>query len=324
MSVRKALAAVVLLGLAVAGCDYIVPPIPDPATATPRGDVSWSAFVLGVSDNAGSLHVDLALENDTGDFSGVDTLQSKAKVTAGGKTTDCGTVFFGTAPFVNDAGLEIPAGFIIKGYTAGTKAEPKVQPLFVECAGVAKGAGLKLSIDYTFITGDFYYFVPSPESKKTVELNLDTVVSDQSFPVGKVIEGEVDPVDHAIDAINHYTLTLTKVERVDNINTKESDPATPGIVFTWTTTNPTDYPGFVHIGTPPVVCSDGLIHGRYESPHLTAPPITPSKIDGKDGTISWTTAQALSADVTGCYVLVPVEFKQEKYFTFHVLDITNI
>jgi hypothetical protein len=323
VNVRKTLAAVILLATAVTGCDYIVPPPPEAGTPTPLALSDWVAVVLDVSDNNGALHVDLAIQNDTGFFSAMDTLTSKARVTAGGKTTDCGKVFVGTAPFVNDAGMEIPPGFIIKAYTAGTKAAPVVQPLFVECQGVAKTTGMTLQIDYQFIVGDFYYFVPSPVTNAKFNLNLDKVVSDQAFPVGATVENTIEPADHVIDAINHYTLVMTKVERLDNINTKASDPATPGFQFTWTTTNPTEYPGYVHIGTPPVVCSDGQIYGRYESPHLTAPPITPANDGTKDGTISWTTAQAVPADVTGCYVLLPTEIKQEKYFTFHVLDITD-
>jgi hypothetical protein len=80
----------------------------------------------------------------------------------------------------------------------------------------------------------------------------------------------------------------------------------------------------VHIGTPQVICSDGKIYGRYESAHLTNPPITPSRVDTTNGTVSWDTVQAVPADVTGCYVHVPVEFKQEKYFVFHVLDISTL
>jgi hypothetical protein len=324
MSVRKTLAAVALLAVAVAGCDYIVPPPPDAGTATPAKTGDWAAHVIGVSEANGALHVDLALENETGLFSAIDTLTSKAKVTSGGKSTDCGTVFVGTAPFVNKAGMEIPAGFIIKTYTGGTKQKPVDQPLFVECAGVSKGSGMKLEITYTYITGDFYYFVPQATTTHTMTLDLDKVETDLKFPVAKVVADAVSPADKAIDAINKYTLTLTKAERVDNISTKASDPATPGFKFTWTTTNPTAYPGYVHIGTPQVICSNGKIYGRYESAHLTNPPITPANDGTKDGTISWSTFQAVPADVTGCYVHLPVEFKQEKFFTFHTLDISTL
>jgi hypothetical protein len=153
-------------------------------------------------------------------------------------------------------------------------------------------------------------------------IDLDKVVTGKTYPVGDAKESTPDKVGAPLAAINKYTLTLTKAERVANIN--KADPAVPGFTFSWTTTNPTAYPGFVHIGTPSVVCADGLIHGRYESPHLTAPPITPANDGTNDGTITWTTGQAVGADVKGCYVILPVEFKQEKFFTFHVLDISDL
>jgi hypothetical protein len=189
MSVRKTLAAVALLAIAVAGCDYIVPPPPDPGTPTPLKTGDWAGHVLGVSETGGALHVDIALENETGLFSAVDTLTSKAKVTSGGKSTDCDKVFVGTAPFVNKAGMEIPPGFMIKMYTGGTKMAPVDQPLYVECSGVSKGGGMKLEITYTYITGDFYYFVAQPTTTHTMTLDLDKVETDLKYPVAKVVPG---------------------------------------------------------------------------------------------------------------------------------------
>ena len=49
-----------------------------------------------------------------------------------------------------------------------------------------------------------------------------------------------------------------------------------GLELTWHTENPTKYPVYVHIGIPPVVGSDGVIYGRYQSPHLADTPITPA------------------------------------------------
>ena len=114
-------------------------------------------------------------------------------------------------------------------------------------------------------------------------------------------------VGDAIDAINKNTLTLSAVERTADT-----------IEFTWDTQNPTKYPVYVHIGIPPVIGSDGVIYGRYESPHLADTPITPGK-----GTAEWKTSVAVPADVTGLYVLPSVESKQQKNFSSHAIDITG-
>jgi hypothetical protein len=88
--------------------------------------------------------------------------------------------------------------------------------------------------------------------------------------------------------------------------------------FAWDSTNPTNYPAYVHIGQPPVIGSDGVLYGFYESPHLVDAPITPSK-----GDATWTTTVAVPKDLSGSYLLVPVETQQQKYFVDHVLDITD-
>ncbi len=79
------------------------------------------------------------------------------------------------------------------------------------------------------------------------------------------IDGVIEKADAKIDAINHTTLSLTGVKRTGD-----------GLELAWQTDNPTEYPTYVHIGTPPVVGADGVIYGFYESPHLADTPITPS------------------------------------------------
>ena len=310
MRVPRTLAAVVVVGLAVTGCDYIVPPI-DNSTATPAlSGQGWGAIVTGVSEANGALHVDLSLRNDTGDWSAMNVAASSAQVTDGsGKTSSCSTAFVGTSVFVNDGGWFLPPGFVMKGYTSGSQAAPVTQLNYVECAGVAKAAGQKLAIKYTYITGPFNYYVPSHKTSGTLNLELDKVVTDTKYPVAQKVAGN-EPVKPgaAIGAINKCTVQLTDVKRTDT-----------GFEFSWTSTNPSSDQAYVHIGNPPVIGADGIMYGFYRSPHLTEDLITPAG----GGTAKWTTAVAAPKDVTGFYVLVPVETKQQKYFVDHVIDITD-
>jgi hypothetical protein len=307
MSVRKTLAAVIVLGLAVTGCDYIVPPISEETPTQAIKSEGWSAIVTNVADANGALRVDLSLRNDTGDWSAMDIGASKAKVsTSDGKSTDCGKVFVGTSVFSDKAGQYLAPGFTMKGYTGGTKASPVAQLLYVECAGVAKAAGEKLSIDYAFITGPFNYYVPSKPFKATFVLELDRVVTDTKYPVATDIPNLIEKSDTVVNAINKCTVQLTDIKRTDT-----------GFEFSWATTNPSEYQAYIHIGTPPVIGADGIIYGMYESPHLATTPITPA-----GGKAAWTTKVSVPKDLTGFYILLPVETKQQKYFVDHALDIT--
>ena len=119
--------------------------------------------------------------------------------------------------------------------------------------------------------------------------------------------GLIEKSDAKIIAINKCTLSLTSVKRTAD-----------GLELAWHTTNPTAYPTYVHIGTPPVVGSDGVIYGFYESPHLADTPITPASESA-----DWTTEVAVPKDVTGLYILASVESKQQKNFVSHAIDITD-
>ena len=310
MRVPRTLAAVIVLGLAVTGCDYIVPPI-DNSTPTPfLSGQGWGAIVTGVSEVNGALHVDLSLRNETGDWSAMNVAASSAEVTDGsGKTSSCSTAFVGTSVFVNDSGWFLPPGFIMKGYTGGSLAAPVTQLNNVECAGVAKAVGLKLAIKYTYITGPFNYYVSSQKVGGTLNLDLDKVVTDAKYPVAQNVSG-YEPVKTGaeIGAINKCTVQLTDVKRTDT-----------GLEFSWKSTNPSTDQAYIHIGIPPVIGADGIMYGFYRSPHLTDDLITPAG----GGTATWTTAVAVPKDVTGFYILLPVETKQQKYFVDHVVDITD-
>jgi hypothetical protein len=317
MSVRKTLAAVIVLGLAVTGCDYVVPPIsfdtPTPAIAS-KG---WAAIVTNVAEVNGGLHVELSLRNDNNDWSAMDVGSSKAKVTdSAGKTTDCTKVFVGTSVFVNDGGWFLPPGFIMKGYTGGTLASPATQLISVDCAGVAKAAGEKLAIDYMYIIGPWNYYRASTKNNATFNLNLDTVVTDVKYPVAaKVASLTIEKSDAVIVGINNCTVQLDDVQRSDTAFT-----------FSWESKNPTEYNAFVHIGNPPVIGADGIMYGFYEAPHLALAPITPAAATAPaspgPGDATWTTTVSVPKEATAFYVLLPLESLQEKKFVDHVIDIT--
>jgi hypothetical protein len=306
-AVVVALVALTGFWTVTSGPSYIVPPI-DPNTPTAAlSSHGWAASVTGVSEKSGALHVDLAIINESGDWSAMNVAQSKASVVdSAGKSTSCGTVFVGTSTFVNNGGWYIPPGFVIKGYQTGTVAEPKTQDIYVECDGVSQSSAARLKVDYSFITGPFNYYTPSQYFGKTFDLDLTKIV-DQKFPVADVAEDLIIQPNTDIPAINHISVLLSDAKRTDT-----------GIVLTWKATNPGDYPLSLAIGLPPVVGSDGILYGVYQSPHLDKSPIIPSK-----GDVTWTTKVAVPATATGLYVLVPVTTRQDKYFVDHVIDITG-
>jgi hypothetical protein len=308
MRVPKTLAALLVVALAATGCDYVVPPI-DNSTPTPvLSGQGWAAIVTGVSEANGALHVDLSLRNGTGDWSAMNVAASSAQVTDGsGKTSSCSTAFVGTSVFVNDAGWYLPPGFVMKGYTGGSRADPTTQLNYVECAGVAKAAGLKLAVNYTYITGPFNYYIPSQKVSGTLNLSLDKVVTDTKYPVADTVPNLIGKAATAVGAINGCTIQLTDAKRTAT-----------GLEFSWQSTNPSPDPAYIHIGIPPVIGSDGILYGFYVSPHLSEDLITPV-----GGTATWTTDVSVPKEVTGLYLLVPVETKQQKYFVDHVLDITD-
>ena len=300
-AVRAALA--LSCAVALAGCGYVVTP-QDEATPTPAiAGGEWSAVATKVEEASGALHVDLSIRNDTGDWSamGIGDGGSVKLVGSNGDSTACATAFVGTG------GTSLPPGFIMRGYTGGTKAAPETQLLTVECAGGAKAAGSKLAINYSYTAGDFNYYRPATPRTATLQVDLDAPAADLTYPVAVASDLVVAKVGEPIEAINKNTLTLTAVNRTADT-----------IEFTWDTKNPTKYPVYVHIGIPPVIGSDGVMYGRYESPHLADTPITPA-----NGSAEWKTSVTVPAEVTGLYVLPSVESKQQKNFTSHAIDITD-
>jgi hypothetical protein len=302
------LLGLVLASLALTGCDYIVGPISDTATPPPA-DNGWSGVALAVSQSSGSLHVDLAITNNTGDWSAMDVAATVAKVVdSSGSSHDCATDYVGTSTFVNSGGWFLPPGFVMKGYTGGTLQTPKTQPLFVECSGVSPAAGQKLTIDYRYITGNFNYYVATKPRSATMKVNLDKPAAETKFPVAN--DGPqlaIAKVGDQIPAINNCSVILADAKRTDT-----------GLELDWKSLDPVAAATYIHIGNPPVIGSDGIIYGYYQSPHLAVVPVTPA-----GGDTEWSTTVTVPKEATGLYVLLPIETQQSKYFVDHLIDITD-
>jgi hypothetical protein len=259
----------------------------------------------GVSTSqAGDLHIDLTIHNETGDWSAMQALAGKpAVLTSGdGKAADCQTVFVGTG------GHRLAPGFQMRGFITGTKAEPETQLLYVECTGGEAGPGSTLSIDYSYVTGQYNYYEPdATRTQAKLEMDLDELAADLAYPIAEPVEGLIQQPDIEIVAINNVVLTLTGIERT-----------AAGLQFDWQTSNPGEYPTYVHIGNPPVIGADGIIYGRYETPDLASVPITPAGSQAR-----WTTAVAVPQDVQGLYILLSVESGKQRLYANYAIDISG-
>ena len=304
MNVKKALLPVLVCALLLGACAYIVLP-EEEGTTTSTASKGWSAVATNVGkSDAGDLHIDITIRNETGDWSAMHAVENKpAVLTAGdGKTTNCDTVFVGTG------GHRLAPGFQMRGYIVGTKAEPKVQLIYVECKGAEATSGAKLSIGISYVTGEFNYY--EPEATKTdakLELDLGQVATDLKYPVAQPVEGLIQKPDLQITAVNDNILTLTNVQRTDT-----------GLQFTWQNSNPSEYSLKVHIGIPPVIGEDGIIYGLFAVMDLESPPMTPAK-----GTAEWTTDVACPKDVKGYYILLSVESKKQRLYVNYAIDVTD-
>ncbi|HSL44183.1 MAG TPA: hypothetical protein VK897_12175 [Anaerolineales bacterium] len=306
MNRRNILVGILLVcTLLFSACKYIV--LPEDLEEFDDGAQSkfWNAFVtkMGQSE-AGDLHVDITIRNDTGDWSAMHAVEDQPAVltSSDGKTTNCETVFVGTG------GHRLAPGFQARGFTTGEKGDLKTQMLYVECKGVTASAGARLSISYVSFSGilDDY----EPEANKTegvLELNLDEVTTDLTYPIGPQVDGLVQESGVSITGLSDNVVTLVGVDRTD-----------AGFVFTWENFNPTKFPLKTHIGIPPVIGSDGIIYGLYETLDIAPLPITPP-----NQKVEWTTEVSVPQDVKNLYILLSVESKKPRTYVNYALDIPD-
>jgi hypothetical protein len=304
MRAKEALLPIVACAVLQFACAYIVLP-EDLDTAASGISRGWSAMATSVGQSeAGDLHIDLTIRNETADWSAMQAAAGRPAVltTADGKTTQCDNVF------VSTGGHRLAPGFQMRGFIAGTKAEPTTQSIYVECKGAAAAPGSRLSIEYSYVTGEYnYYEQEANKVDSRLEVDLDRVAADLEYPIAEPIEGLIRPADSQITAINDVVLALSDVKRTET-----------GVQFKWQTTNPGEYPSYVHIGIPPVIGADGILYGFYETPDLASVPVT-----GAGGTAEWTTEVAVPAQARGLYIMLSVESKKQRLFVNYAVDITD-
>ena len=307
MNMRKRnLIPLLISSLLLYACAYIVlPDLGDSGNPTPGASQGWTALVTNIGQSeAGDLHIDITIRNDTTDWSAMHAVADRPVVlaTSDGKTTNCDTVFVGTG------GHRLAPGFQMRGYIAGTKAEPKTQLIYVECAGAKAAPGSKLSIDISYVTGEFNYYYPETNKVDSkLELDLDQIAADLKYPIAEPIQDLILTPDFQIKAMSDMVITLTDVQHADI-----------GLVFTWQSYNPSDYALSARIGIPPVIGDDGIIYGLYQSPDRATAPTAPAK-----GNAEWTTDVAVPKDVKSLYILMSVESKKLRLFVNYAVDITS-
>jgi hypothetical protein len=303
MSTRRALIPVLVCVLLNCACGYIV--LPEDVGGPSASSEGWSAVATSISTaDTGDLHIDITIQNKTGDWSAMQAAEGEpAVLRVGDKTANCDTVF------VSSGGHRLAPGFQMRGFIGGTKAEPVTQLLYVECVGAEAASEAKLSINYVYFTGQYNYY--EPEANKgngTLEINLDEVATELTYPIADPVEDLIKKASVEITAINDVVLTLAGVER-----------AKDGLLFTWKTANPGEYPTYVHIGNPPVIGADGIIYGLYEVPDLASVPITPA-----GGEAEWSTEVSVPPDVTGLYILLSAESGKQRLYANYAIAIAEI
>lgn len=306
MNGKKILTCILLsCSLVLSACKYIVLPEGLEEFENTAGSGVWNALVTNVSTSeSGDLHVDIAIRNDMGDWSVMQSVQDKPAElsTSDGKTTDCNTVFIGTG------GHRLAPGFQTRGFTVDEEGELKTQMLYVECKGASAGAGSTLSIDYVSFTGILDdYDAEANKTEGVLELNLDEVATDVTYPIAAPVDGLILPAGESITGLSDNVVTLLNTQRTDT-----------GLQFTWQNFNPTKFPLKTHIGTPPVIGSDGIIYGLYERLDIAPIPITPA-----NEKVEWTTEVQVPGAVKGFYILLSVESKKPRTYVNYALDITD-
>ncbi len=288
-------------------CVYIEIPqdLATPEAPGGAGSKGWTATATNVGKSeSGNLRIELALQNETGDWATMHAATEKPAVLTSqdGKSTNCDTVFVGTGEH------RFPPGFRLRGYQTGEMDNPETQMVYVECEGAEAAAGSKLAIEYVSFGGILDDYTPDAnDTEGTMEVDLDTIVKDLAFPVATEVEGLIQAPEVSITGLSDNVVTLLDAKRSEE-----------GLTFTWDNFNPSKFPLKTHIGTPPVIGSDGILYGGYESLDIAPIPITPPK-----GNMQWETSVKVPADVKGLFILLSVETNKPRTYKSYVVDITD-
>jgi hypothetical protein len=210
--------------------------------------------------------------------------------------------------FVSTGGHRLAPGFQMRGYTTNDEGEIITQLLYVECAGAKAETGSRLSIEYASFNGILDDYDPEANKKDGVlELSLDEIAADLTYPVAASVDGLIQGPETSITALSENVVTLLDTQRTDT-----------GLEFTWQNFNPTKFPLKTHIGIPPVIGTDGIIYGVYETLDIAPIDITPPNEN-----MQWTTEVAVPADVKGFYILLSVESNKPRTYKNYAVDISD-
>ncbi len=176
----------------------------------------------------------------------------------------------------------------MRGYTGGTKAKPRPSSSTSSAQGAAAAAGSKPLDQLQLRHGRVQLLLAVDSNERQARPRS------RQGRHGPDVSGRHAGRRPDREAGRPRSTPSTTARSPSRGSTRTAD----GLEFRWHTENPTAYPTYVHIGIPPVIGSDGIIYGLYESPHLADTPITPA---GQSA--DWTTEVAVPKDVTGLYIL---------------------
>lgn len=299
------LMVLIILSFFVYSCAYIVLPEGVEIQEITDEEKSWQGVATDIgTSETGDVRIEITIQNFTDEWSTMQAVENKPAVlkTGDGKSFNCGIVMVGTG------GHRFAPGFQMRGYSTGDIEEPEIQLLYVECADAEVTSGSSLTISYNSYQGELDDYEPEKNKiEGAIEINLDEVVTELTYPVLSPIENLIQEPSVSITALSNNVVRLLNAERTDT-----------GFLFTWENYNPTKFALKTHIGTPPVIGEDGIIYGVYETLDMAPVPLTPA-----DEKIEWTTEVKVPRDVAGCFILLSVESKKPRTYLNYALDITD-
>ena len=287
-------------------CVYIVVP-DDIDMSGGKGSkfLGWSALVTSANTlEDGTLHVEVTIRNDTGEWSKLETLTEKPIVleTEEGDTINCDSFVISTG------GHRLAPGFQMRGYSTMEDDQVSTQLLYVDCKGVDEKVGSELTVNYISFQGDLDDYAPDANKEEGVlKIDLGEVKTDLVYPIAELIEGLILQSDQSITALSENVVTLKDIQRTDT-----------SFQFTWQNFNPSKFPLKTHIGTPPVIGETGIIYGVYETLDMVDVPITPAKEN-----MEWLTEVAVPLEEKGFYILLSVESKKPRTYVNYAIDINE-
>ncbi len=298
--------AILICAMITFSCVYIVVPDDiDMSGGKGSDSLGWSALVTSADTlENGTLHVEVTIRNDTGDWSKLEALPDKPAVleTEEGDKINCDTVIISTG------GHRLAPGFQMRGYSMMNADQVSTQLLYVECNGVDGKVGSELTVNYESFQGDLDDYAPDGNKQEgELKIELGEIKTNLVYPIAESIDGLILQSDQSITALSENVVTLKDIQRSDI-----------GFQFTWQNFNPSKFPLKTHIGTPPVIGKAGIIYGVYETLDMVDVPITPALEN-----MEWLTEVTVPLEEKGFYILLSVESKKPRTYVNYAIDISD-